>query len=132
MNKLFTFFLTVLFYCIAHAENIVTPLDEIRYCGAVNRDSNNNIVRRSDVTTAFQNIYPCPSTGKRTGACPGWSKDHTIPLACGGCDAVFNMAWIPNKAKNCKDDWCKDRYERKIYGNALTLPHCTRTLVNIN
>ena len=36
---------------------------------------------------------PCPSTGRTTGACPGYRKDHIVALACGGPDAVSNMQW---------------------------------------
>jgi hypothetical protein len=27
------------------------------------------------------------------GACPGYRKDHVVPLACHGPDAVSNMQW---------------------------------------
>jgi hypothetical protein len=32
----------------------------------------------------FQREHPCPSTGLTSGACPGYWKDHIVPLACGG------------------------------------------------
>jgi hypothetical protein len=39
--------------------------------------------RSRQVTQEFQREHPCPSTGKATGACPGYWKDHINPLACG-------------------------------------------------
>jgi hypothetical protein len=53
---------------------------------AVSRDRN--------VPAAFQREFPCPSTGKTTGACPGWERDHWIALVCGGPDTVANMVWM--------------------------------------
>ena len=34
---------------------------------------------------------PCPATGHASGACPGYIKDHIVPLVCGGRDAVSSM-----------------------------------------
>jgi hypothetical protein len=45
------------------------------------------------VPQAFQRSHPCPSTGRKTGACPGWIKDHIIPLCAGGPDTVANLQW---------------------------------------
>jgi hypothetical protein len=49
--------------------------------------------RSRAVTREFQREHPCPSTGKTSGACPGCRKDHIVPLACGGRDAVSNLQW---------------------------------------
>ena len=38
--------------------------------------------RSREVTREFQREHPCPSTGQTRGACPGYRKDHVIPLAC--------------------------------------------------
>lgn len=89
--------------------------EDPRYCGFVPRDANGDIKRSSTAITKFRSLYPCPSTGLTTGACPGWSIDHTLSLAIGGCDAFWNMAWLPNKIKKCASSECKDRWERKIY-----------------
>lgn len=43
---------------------------------------------------AFRRHNPCPSTGLRRGACPGWQVDHSIPLCMGGPDTMANMAWL--------------------------------------
>src|SRR5574340_297123 len=92
------------------------PLDDPRCCVAeIKRDADGKIARRADVLRAFRDLYPCPSTGKTRGACPGWNIDHTIPLACHGLDAVANLSWLPVQIKRCAGDFCKDRWERKVY-----------------
>lgn len=50
--------------------------------------------RSRAVLAQFQLEHPCPATGLKTGACPGWQKDHLIPLECGGADAVWNLHWL--------------------------------------
>jgi hypothetical protein len=40
--------------------------------------------RSASVKHEFQLTHPCPSTGLTSGACPGYVKDHIVPLACGG------------------------------------------------
>ena len=59
-----------------------------------------------------QSEHPCPSTGLATGPCPGYRKDHVIPLACGGPDAVSNMQW-----QTIAEARAKDRWERKTCGH---------------
>jgi|SRR6516225_9886649 len=53
----------------------------------------------------FQLTHPCPSTGLTTGWCPGYVKDHIVPLACGGPDAVSNMQWQIIRAARAQDKW---------------------------
>jgi hypothetical protein len=67
--------------------------------------------RSREVTREFQREHPCPFTGLATGACPGYRKDHVVPLACGGADAVSNMQW-----QTIGDARAKDRWERKLCG----------------
>lgn len=43
---------------------------------------------------AFRNEHPCPATGLKRGACPGWHVDHIIALCAGGEDHPRNMQWI--------------------------------------
>lgn len=88
------------------------------------RNADGTIKRDSKVVSAYRKLYPCPSTGLYTGACPGWSLDHPRPLACGGADAVWNLTWMDNRIKKCADDFCKDRYERKIYGGKNVSEGC--------
>jgi len=90
-------------------------LDETRFCGPPARDAKGQIVRRSDVLRAFEKVYPCPAPIGTT--CPGWRRDHVIPLACGGCDSVANLQWLPVEM------WkSKSLFERRIYGgHAISL-----------
>jgi hypothetical protein len=46
-----------------------------------------------------------PDLGRTAGACPGYRKDHVVPLACGGPDAVSNMQWQTIVAAKAKDRW---------------------------
>ena len=57
----------------------------------------------------FRATHPCPSTGKTTGACPGWVVDHVRPLCDGGRDAPPNMRWQERRAS-----YVKDKVEREI------------------
>lgn len=96
---------------LAHADAI----DETRCCVTPARDSKGVIIRRADVLREFQKAHPCPATGLTTGACPGWAKDHVIPLSCGGRDEVSNLQWLPDQIKSAAGTYAKDRFERKIY-----------------
>ena len=102
---------------------IAGPLDETRYCGEPKRDASGDIYRSSAVRTAFLRSHPCPVTGASTGVCPGWQVDHVIPLACGGCDAVSNMQWLPVWLKTTAAIG-KDRFERRIYGGHVETANC--------
>lgn len=56
----------------------------------------------------FQRLHPCPSTGRTTGACPGYVRDHVVPLCKGGADSVANMQWQTVAEGKAKDSWeCK-------------------------
>ncbi len=63
--------------------------------------------RSSTVKHEFQRQHPCPSTGRTTGACPGYIKDHIRALDCGGPDSIANMQW-----QTIADAKAKDRWER--------------------
>ncbi len=53
--------------------------------------------------SAFVKSHPCPSTGKTSGACPGYVVDHVRPLACGGADSPSNMQWQTEASGKIKD-----------------------------
>jgi hypothetical protein len=114
---------TVFFNSSARSQTL-DPIVDYRYAGEVIRDADGKTSRSTKVINAFKKHWACPSTGLHKGPCPGWAIDHVIPLACGGRDAVFNMAWIPDEGKSCAADYCKDRYERKVYGGNDMGPGC--------
>ena len=86
-----------------------------RYCGPPARSESGRIERSKQVLNDFKRMHPCPSTKAHSGACPGWAIDHVIPLACGGCDAIMNLQWLPNNIKSGPEPDDKDRWERVIY-----------------
>src|ERR1017187_2250555 len=70
--------------------------------------------RSREVTRQFQRANPCPSTGKRYGACPGYVKDHVHALCDGGSDSVGNMQWQSTGEARAKDTTeCKSGYARR-------------------
>jgi hypothetical protein len=67
------------------------------------------VYRSSTVKHEFQRQHPCPSTGRATGACPGYVKDHIRALACGGPDAVSNFQWQTIEAAKAKGSMGEER-----------------------
>jgi hypothetical protein len=64
--------------------------------------------RDRSVPQQFQHQHPCPSTGKTTGACPGYVRDHIVPLCRSGADSTSNMQWQTIAGAKAKDRWeCK-------------------------
>jgi hypothetical protein len=59
--------------------------------------------RDPNVPHEFQRRHPCPSTGQTTGACPGYVRDHVVPLCKGGADSADNMQWQSTAAAKAKD-----------------------------
>lgn len=125
---IFRALLVLVFACffspMSFAASSVTAdqLRESRYCGSPLRDASGDIYRSSTVRAVFMRNHPCPVTGKPSGSCPGWEVDHVIPLACGGCDAVSNMQWLPIDLKHRKAG--KDGFERRIYGQGIEGTSC--------
>jgi hypothetical protein len=91
--------------CITSMAAAAGAMDETRYCGPPPRDASGSIIRRADVLREFERRHPRPHDGRR------WYRDHVIPLACGGCDAVANLQWLPEEMWRAKSQW-----ERKVYG----------------
>ena len=69
----------------------------------VQRDNHGRIKRSPVAKDHFKKAHPCPSTGKSSGACPGYVIDHVMPLKRGGRDAPDNMQWQTKEAAKLKD-----------------------------
>ena len=67
------------------------------------RDAKGRIKRDPAARAAFQRSHPCPSTGRRSGACPGYVVDHVTPLKRGGADQPSNLQWQTTQAAKQKD-----------------------------
>jgi hypothetical protein len=48
-------------------------------------------LRSRALRAEFQRLNPCPATGERRGACPGYEVDHREALICGGTDELQNL-----------------------------------------
>jgi hypothetical protein len=62
-------------------------------------------LRDPDARAAFMRSHPCPATGRKSGACPGYVVDHIRPLACNGPDSPSNMQWQTVAEGKAKDEW---------------------------
>jgi hypothetical protein len=69
----------------------------------VQRNAKGKIQRSAKARADFKKYNPCPSTGKHSGACPGYVIDHVQPLKRGGRDAPDNMQWQSTAAAKAKD-----------------------------
>lgn len=80
------------------------------YALSPTRDARGRIRRSGAAKEAFKRQQPCPSTGRGSGACPGYVIDHVRPLECGGADAPENMQWqtiADGKAKDKTERYCR-------------------------
>jgi hypothetical protein len=74
-------------------------------CGVIPLFASAKEHRSASVKHEFQLTHPYPSTELMTGRCPGYVKDHIVPLACGGPDAPSNMQWQTIREARAKDKW---------------------------
>src|SRR4051794_25923542 len=72
-------------------------------CASCVRTSKGRIARSAAAKRTFRKSHPCPSTGKASGACPGYVIDHVVPLKRGGADGPRNMQWQTAAAAKAKD-----------------------------
>lgn len=63
------------------------------YAQNARRDAKGRIARSTKAKDDFKKQHPCPSTGKSTGACPGYVIDHLQALKHRGADKPSNMQW---------------------------------------
>jgi hypothetical protein len=75
------------------------------YSQTAPRNSKGKIKRSVAAKDVFKHSHPCPSTGKSSGACPGYVIDHIKALKRGGADAPSNMQWQTKEAARQKDKW---------------------------
>jgi hypothetical protein len=75
--------------------------------------------RLREVAREFQREHPCPSTGQTSGACPGYVRDHVIPLACGGPDDTSNLQWQTVSEAAAKDRWEREGCSESRGGGEL-------------
>jgi hypothetical protein len=112
--KRFLLCLALLLSCTVALAQYTTgldPLKELRYCGPPKRDPVTGVILRDyRVIYWYRKVHKCPSTGLYSGACANWALNHVVPLACGGCDAVWNLTWMRNDVKKMVD-----AYEREIF-----------------
>jgi hypothetical protein len=74
-----------------------------RAAPGVPRDSHGRIARSSKAKDEFKKAHPCPSTGRTSGACPGYVIDHVQALKHGGADSPSNMQWQTKAEAKAKD-----------------------------
>jgi len=55
-------------------------------CVSCQRDSRGRIKRSAAARDEFRHSNPCPTTGRTSGACPGYVIDHVQALKHGGSD----------------------------------------------
>lgn len=67
------------------------------------RDSRGRIKRSKAAIEDFKKQYPCPSTHRSEGPCPGYVIDHVKPLKEGGPDDPSNMQWQTESEAKAKD-----------------------------
>jgi hypothetical protein len=89
----------------AHSSSAHTSHAGSKAVPGVSRDTHGRIKRSAHAKDEFKHQQPCPSTGKSSGACPGYVIDHVDPLKRGGADAPSNMQWQTKEAAKEKDKW---------------------------
>ena len=74
--------------------------------GALQSPAYAKVERSGSVPKDFQMAVPCPANGQKKGPCPGYERDHILPLCLRGADHIDNMQWLTvaeHRAKTRKD-----------------------------
>ena len=87
----------------ARAQRQAHGAQAVTRCENCVHNDNGRIKRDRAARRAFQSLHPCPSTGRTTGACPGYVVDHILPLKRGGTDSPDNMQCQTLEAAKAKD-----------------------------
>jgi hypothetical protein len=58
--------------------------------------------RTQRAKTDFQKLKPCPATGQRSGACPGYTITYVKALGKGGANEPSNMQWKATQVAKAK------------------------------
>src|SRR2546422_782327 len=83
----------------------LTSHPSTRAAVGVTRDSHGHIKRSETAKRDFEHHRPCPSTGKTSGACPGYVVDHIVPLKRGGADHPSHKQWQTPRPAEAKEPW---------------------------
>ena len=89
--------------CDAKGHNSGGSHASSRHSGHSSKNSHGKTARSMKAKDDFKHSHPCPSTGRKSGACPGYVIDHVQPLKRGGADAPGNMQWQTTAAAKAKD-----------------------------
>ncbi len=82
-----------------------TPVEYSFASSHSSQSSSHKKKRSKKAKDAFRKSHPCPSTGKKSGKCPGYVIDHITPLKRGGADSPDNMQWQTKADAKAKDKW---------------------------
>jgi hypothetical protein len=83
----------------------IVQVDNSNAATGRHRSTTGGSTARRAARANFMHAHPCPSTGRTSGACPGYVADHIQPLACGGADAPSNLQWQTTAEAKTKDTW---------------------------
>src|SRR6266542_2802355 len=86
-------------------EHVSSAIHRSTKATGAQRDSHGHIKRSASAKADFKRSHPCPSTGKGSGACPGYVIDHVKALKHGGSDDPSNMQWQTTAEGKAKDKW---------------------------
>lgn len=82
---------------------LLSPAFAGRRCQTCLRDTHGHIRRSQAVKREFRANHPCPSTGRTSGACPGYTIDHSVALCKGGLDIPSNLSYQTTAEAKAKD-----------------------------